>query len=140
MSGDIGKGTTHETISFAQKVLQAQLPGYIQLAGGTNNYTVSKLKQANKIASKASSLGDRISGIAYGSYARTILSPIIAKLDTELQSERLIKIQNRPMNQPIKLEHNPELLELAVTTAKQLVSQIKTAHSWNLPSKAIIFY
>ena len=46
MSGDIGKGTTHATISFAHKVLQADLPGYIQLAGGTNDYTVSKLKQA----------------------------------------------------------------------------------------------
>ena len=128
MSGDIGKGTTHETISFANKVLQARLPGYIQLAGGTNNYTVNKLKQTNKIGEKDIS-GDRVSGIAYGSYARAILAPTIAKLETELLSNQLIKIQNRPMNQPSKLEHQPELLEQAVATATQLVSQIKTAQS-----------
>ncbi|MEM7793863.1 MAG: LdpA C-terminal domain-containing domain, partial [Cyanobacteria bacterium P01_C01_bin.118] len=36
MSGDIGKGTTRATIKLAQKVLNARLPGYVQLAGGTN--------------------------------------------------------------------------------------------------------
>ncbi len=33
MSGDIGKGTTHAAIRIAQKVLAADLPGYVQLAG-----------------------------------------------------------------------------------------------------------
>ena len=125
MSGDIGRGTTHETIAFARKVLQAQLPGYIQLAGGTNDYTVDKLKQA-KILGRSNIL-PKVSGLAYGSYARAILSPIIAKLETtELQS-RFLTNQHQPMNQLIKLEQNQELLEQAVGTAKKLVSQIKTA-------------
>ena len=47
MSGDIGAGTTHASIKLGQKVLRAGLPGYVQLAGGTNNYTVSKLRAAN---------------------------------------------------------------------------------------------
>ena len=50
MSGDIGKGTTHMAIAFAQKVLEAQLPGYVQLAGGTNSYTVDKLKQKQMLS------------------------------------------------------------------------------------------
>jgi Fe-S-cluster-containing hydrogenase component 2 len=44
MSGDIGDGTTHAAVKLAQKVLAAKLPGYVQLAGGTNSYTVAKLK------------------------------------------------------------------------------------------------
>jgi Fe-S-cluster-containing hydrogenase component 2 len=131
MSGDIGKGTTHAAIAFAQKVLQANLPGYIQLAGGTNDYTVSKLQQANLLGR-----GDRaarpnlVSGLAYGSYARKILSPTIAQLETGLQSNQVKSNQDRPMNQlNLKLEQNQELLEQAVFTAKKLVNQIKTANS-----------
>jgi Fe-S-cluster-containing hydrogenase component 2 len=131
MSGDIGKGTTHAAISFAQKVLQAQLPGYIQLAGGTNDYTVSKLKQANMLGKpNSAAIPNLVSGVAYGSYARRILSPTIAQLETALQANQVKPIKNRPMNQlNLKLEQNRELLEQAVGTAKKLVSQIKTANS-----------
>lgn len=132
MSGDIGKGTTRATISFAQKVLQAQLPGYIQLAGGTNDHTVSKLKQANLLGKPDTrELPKRVSGLAYGSYARAILSPTITKLaTTALQSHQVKSIEDTPMNQPnLKLEQNQELLEQAVVTARKLVSQIKTARS-----------
>ena len=130
MSGDIGKGTTHAAISFAQKVIEAQLPGYIQLAGGTNDYTVRKLKQAKMLGKPDSAEPNLVSGLAYGSYARAILSPTIALLETALQSDRVQSTLDRPMNQlNSKLEQNRELLEQAVETAKQLVSQIKTAHS-----------
>jgi Fe-S-cluster-containing hydrogenase component 2 len=44
MSGDIGDGTTIAAVKLGQKVLAAKLPGYVQLAGGTNGYTVAKLK------------------------------------------------------------------------------------------------
>ncbi|HBL14799.1 MAG TPA: 4Fe-4S ferredoxin, partial [Cyanobacteria bacterium UBA11162] len=44
MSGDIGIGATRAAVKLAQKVLAAGLPGYVQLAGGTNHHTVSKLK------------------------------------------------------------------------------------------------
>ena len=44
MSGDIGKGTTHAAIRLAQKVLASDVSGYVQLAGGTNQYTALKLK------------------------------------------------------------------------------------------------
>jgi hypothetical protein len=131
MSGDIGKGTTHAAIAFAQKVLQANLPGYIQLAGGTNDYTVSKLQQANLLGrSESAARPNLVSGLAYGSYARKILSPTIAQLETGLQSNQVKSNQDRPMNQlNLKLEQNQELLEQAVFTAKKLVNQIKTANS-----------
>jgi Fe-S-cluster-containing hydrogenase component 2 len=135
MSGDIGKGTTHAAIAFAQKAIQGQLPGYIQLAGGTNNYTVSKLKQANMLSrSNHATSTNVVSGLAYGSYARGILSPLIAQLNTAMQSnpDQSIDqfVEHRPMNQlNLKLEQNQELLEQAVHTAKQLVSQIKSANN-----------
>ncbi len=131
MSGDIGKGTTHAAIAFARKVLEADLPGYIQLAGGTNNYTVEKLKQS-KLLQKYSptSQFNSVSGVAYGSYARGILSPILAKLETtELQNIQHYLTINQPMNQlNLKLERDTNILKQAVSTAKELVSQIKNSN------------
>jgi len=142
MSGDIGKGTTHAAISFAQKVLEAELPGHIQLAGGTNNYTVAKLRQELMLRQANSDSNKSISGVAYGSYARSILNPILSRLEAETMTELQIQPQNiqtnlilqrsttQPMNQlNLKLEQNQELLAQAVATATKLVSQIKTAKS-----------
>ncbi|MBD2149919.1 4Fe-4S ferredoxin [Pseudanabaena sp. FACHB-1277] len=99
MSGDIGDGTTRAALKLGQKVLGFDLPlGFVQVAGGTNASTVAKLKQA-KIP---------VSGIAYGSYARKIITDF---LDAQ------------PI--PDRLEDCPELLWQAVAIAKQLVSQIK---------------
>ncbi len=44
MSGDIGVGATRAAVKLGQKVLSANLPEYVQLAGGTNSHTVSKLR------------------------------------------------------------------------------------------------
>ncbi len=131
MSGDIGKGTTHAAIAFAQKVLQAKLPGYVQLAGGTNNYTVDKLRQNKLLRQQNSSRFKSVAGVAYGSYARTILAPILNQLETNqlpniqpniIQSN----LNNNSMNQlNLKLEQNKDLLEQAVAKASGLVNQIK---------------
>ncbi|PSN16898.1 4Fe-4S ferredoxin [filamentous cyanobacterium CCT1] len=110
MSGDLGKGTTHAAIRLAQKILQAGLPGYVQPAGGTNGYTVSKLLDFGLINNppSASSLNfhpsglaspqsggmanydsvllrNTISGIAYGSYGRSQVLPLLDAIDHELQ-------------------------------------------------------
>ncbi len=127
MSGDIGKGTTHMAIAFAQKVLQAKLPGYVQLAGGTNDYTVTKLNTAQMLRQPQSN--NSVSGVAYGSYARSILSPILEKL--EITDQHNFKTQpnlnqNQLMNQFIQLEQNSELLKQAVEIASHLVNQIKS--------------
>lgn len=62
MSGDIGTGTTRATLNLAEKVLAWRLPGYVQLAGGTNGSTWSRSRSLP------------IAGIAYGSYARQLVS------------------------------------------------------------------
>jgi len=128
MSGDIGDGTTLATVKLAQKVLAAGLPGYVQLAGGTNSYTVTKLQSAGllkgttqaqrvKGQEEASRLSP-ISGIAYGSYARVLLSPILNQLET-------IEMNKASFMSTVRLEEKPELLWQAVALANSLVSQLK---------------
>jgi Fe-S-cluster-containing hydrogenase component 2 len=128
MSGDIGDGTTLATVKLAQKVLAAGLPGYVQLAGGTNSYTVTKLQSAGllkgttqaervKRQEEASRLSS-ICGIAYGSYARVLLSPILNQLET-------IEMNEASFMSTVRLEEKPELLWQAVALANSLVSQLK---------------
>ncbi len=119
MSGDIGMGTTHLAVKFAQKAIQAGLPGYIQLAGGTNDYTVTKLQEEKMLKYQAKSLevtNRWVSGVAYGSYARSLISPILEKLEMINYSD------NHSAKQ---LENHPDLLEESVAIAHNLVSQIK---------------
>lgn len=141
MSGDIGKGTTHAAIKIAQKVLFSDLPGYVQLAGGTNQYTVTKLKKSGllKVQPTNWTQGEEetpidiskslpmshtpcpsISGVAYGSYARSLLSPILNQLEIGHQSVPL---------SVSKLEDCPDLLWQAVQQAHSLVQQIKPSVS-----------
>lgn len=96
MSGDLGKGTTHATIRLAQKVLGAKLPGYVQLAGGTNHYTALKLRELGLVRpwtvkesedparTATTPQPPMIAGIAYGSYARTLVMPILESLEPVL--------------------------------------------------------
>ncbi len=102
MSGDIGDGSTRAALQLGQKVLDFQLPlGFVQLAGGTNASTVSKLRQA----------AIPVAGVAYGSYARKIIMDFLEDSGAEI---------------PDRLEEKSCLLWQAVAIARQLVSQIKT--------------
>lgn len=109
MSGDIGKGTTHPAIKMAQKVLKSELPGYVQLAGGTNHHTVTKL---NEMGLLKTSYG--VSGIAYGSYARTLLLPILEGLESQI------------------LENDAKSLQETVSKAYTLVRQLKSDFIYGL--------
>jgi Fe-S-cluster-containing hydrogenase component 2 len=146
MSGDIGDGTTLAAVKLGQKVLAAGLPGYVQLAGGTNSYTVTKLQATgliNKTGSNtargtdpvegdssvsclapvSSPLATRhsfISGIAYGSYARVLLLPILNQLEQ-------MEINHTNSMPTARLEEKPELLWQAVALAYSLVSQLKSS-------------
>jgi Fe-S-cluster-containing hydrogenase component 2 len=135
MSGDIGDGTTIAAIKLGQKVLAANLPGYVQLAGGTNSYTVPKLKAmgllqeaggrrqeagGNKLSSPSElSPQNSIAGVAYGSYARVLLSHIFEQLENQEVSSTGVKAS-------LRLEDEPEILWQAVKLAHSLVSQIKS--------------
>ncbi|MBN3880263.1 MULTISPECIES: circadian clock protein LdpA [unclassified Nostoc] len=139
MSGDIGDGTTIAAVKLGQKVLAAKLPGYVQLAGGTNNYTVAKLK-AMGLLKEAGEQGSRgagekeefspsaplplcpsasIAGVAYGSYARVLLSPILEQLENK-------EVSNTNVKANVRLEEDEVLLWQAVELAHSLVSQIKS--------------
>jgi Fe-S-cluster-containing hydrogenase component 2 len=119
MSGDIGDGTTLATVKLGQKVLTAKLPGYVQLAGGTNSYTIVKLKAMGLLKSVEYYPQPHVSGIAYGSYARVLLSPILDQLENQEVSPTSVKAK-------VRLEAEPELLWPAVKLAHSLVSQIKS--------------
>ena len=131
MSGDIGDGTTRAAVKLGQKVLAARLPGYVQLAGGTNSSTVAKLKAAGLLnlppCQEAAPLPlcpsaplPFISGIAYGSYARVLLSPILDQLEK-------MEVNKTSSMAPARLEENPDLLWEAVALAHSLVSQLKSS-------------
>lgn len=142
MSGDIGKGTTHAAIALAKKVLQSGLAGYIQLAGGTNGYTVTKLQENGLLKSNiedplpALKLNHKqpqlkyISGIAYGSYARSLLMPMLEDLGTINYDYLPFSITSKPSCW--QLENNPELLWKAVQVANTLVSQLKKVSQQNI--------
>jgi Fe-S-cluster-containing hydrogenase component 2 len=136
MSGDIGDGTTIAAVKLGQKVLAAKLPGYVQLAGGTNSYTVAKLKTMGllKEAEGQGAWGrgeeifpllpakcppSSIAGVAYGSYARVLLSPILEQLESK-------EVRNTNLKATIRLEEDEVLLWQAVELAHSLVSQIKS--------------
>lgn len=122
MSGDIGNGATRAAVKLGQKVLDAGLPGYVQLAGGTNSHTVAKLKVAGLLNpdlssddSAAKSPYDQkyIGGVAYGSFARALLAPV------------LNQVEQAACTQSYHLEASPNLLGQAVNLAQSLISQLK---------------
>ncbi|OUL18396.1 4Fe-4S ferredoxin [Nostoc sp. RF31YmG] len=135
MSGDIGDGTTLAAVKLGQKVLTAKLPGYVQLAGGTNSYTVAKLKAMGLLNSselrvpsaefnfptRNSALKTQhyIAGVAYGSYARVLLSPILEQLEHQ-------EVSNTNVKATVRLEEDDILLWQAVELAHSLVSQLKS--------------
>lgn len=143
MSGDIGAGTTHAAVRLGQKVLSAGLPGYVQLAGGTNHYTVKKLRSRQLLLPEAQ--GSFISGIAYGSYARRLLIEVLQQLEDQSCDPSRVEpsaLQNQALNlshsggeissisktpfYPTVLEATPDLLQRAVDLARSLVAQLKT--------------
>ncbi|MGK7926262.1 MAG: LdpA C-terminal domain-containing domain [Spirulina sp.] len=107
MSGDLGKSTTHAAVKLAQKVLNSGLPGYVQLAGGTNQHTASVLQK--------NGLAGRVAGVAYGSYARQQLAPLLDRLEA-----RSLADGNKP-----QLERYPELLWATVALAREAIAPIK---------------
>ncbi|PSO50285.1 MAG: 4Fe-4S ferredoxin [Cyanobacteria bacterium SW_9_44_58] len=121
MSGDLGKGTTRATVKLAQKVLQADLPGYVQLAGGTNQHTVTKIQSEQLLNCPPNFPKPYVAGIAYGSFARSQLSSFLESLEQFHDPEA----DRQTENSSLQLEDYPELLWRAVSQADTLVSQLK---------------
>jgi Fe-S-cluster-containing hydrogenase component 2 len=116
MSGDIGAGTTHPAIKLAQRILASDLDGFVQLAGGTNAYTVPKLAQLGLLRDPLypsdvlqPKTSGSVAGVAYGSYARTLLDPVLDRMD----------------QLPGDLEDYPELLSRGLALAAGLARPLK---------------
>jgi Fe-S-cluster-containing hydrogenase component 2 len=124
MSGDIGKGATYAAVQLGQKVLAARLPGYVQLAGGTNHHTIAKLETQGLLKGHQTSpdLNAYIAGVAYGSYARSLIVPLMDTL--ELETQRKSESQ---ATKPYALENHSEHLWQVVDRAATLVSPLKCA-------------
>lgn len=134
MSGDIGAGTARAAVKLGEKVLSAGLPGYVQLAGGTNNYTVPKLQDSGLLRLEAQVQESTISptsfvaGIAYGSYARVMMSPVLDDLEKVNKEQLSARASLQKSLPPIGcLEDAPGLLWQAVERAHFLVSQLKSS-------------
>jgi Fe-S-cluster-containing hydrogenase component 2 len=177
MSGDIGMGTTKATVKLGQKVLATGLPGFVQLAGGTNQHTVVKLRElgllqneqvrhlelerelregsATAISSTADVASTQVSfppvsrsvaGVAYGSYARALLAPVLEELEkmTLLDLQKVNQLGSRFQSkathgtstvgvprspskyEPGYLENYPDLLWQAVNLANSLTAPLKS--------------
>ncbi|MCJ2544444.1 4Fe-4S binding protein [Synechococcus bigranulatus str. 'Rupite'] len=91
MSGDIGSGsgTSKATLKLAHKVLNMGLPGYVQLAGGTNAQTVLLLDPRWPVA-----------GLAFGSYARQLVASYLEgglAAGIPLAKELVAQVKQRPV-------------------------------------------
>lgn len=134
MSGDIGEGATKAAVKLGHKVLSAKLPGFVQLAGGTNHHTVSKLR-ALGLTKPLAEPSAYIAGVAYGSYARSLLSPVLDALEQRSSSAQpsagvdTVNLETVNLETgsalPLHLESHPDLLWQAVDQAHRLVSELK---------------
>ena len=73
-----------QSISAAAVLLQNRTNAYIQLSGGTNHLTKKLAKQ----------LGLKISGIAYGTFARKLILSYLEELDDNNFDTQLQRILN----------------------------------------------
>ena len=114
MSGDIGKGATQAVVRLASEVVARRggLPGYVQLAGGTNLHTHAAAKEAG-LLQKESGKQLLIHGVAFGGVARKLLSNILKELE-EISSAA-----------PAHIEEHPHILKKALHIAEGLVAPWK---------------
>nr|WP_242517599.1 LdpA C-terminal domain-containing domain [Leptolyngbya sp. LK] len=144
MSGDIGRGTTHTTLRYARRMLQSGPPGYVQLAGGTNAHTAEKLpalalEQGSERAASAAgpmtapALRPTLGGVAFGSFARRLLSPLLEDEATVPRFGSAVDRDERPScDDSESLASSMLWLRQAVQLATSLVAPIK-----GVPSAAL---
>ncbi|WLT39286.1 4Fe-4S binding protein [Synechocystis sp. B12] len=120
MSGDIGRGTTHLCLHYADQVLQSSLSGFVQLAGGTNGHTITKLSSQGFSVHQPKRM---VNGVAFGSCARTLIAPVLQAAEAR---------QHNPLA-PLHLEDYPDLLQQAIALAQSLVQPWK--ERWTFSEK-----
>jgi hypothetical protein len=114
MSGDIGKGTVHASTALASKLIKSSSESvnlrnnkqFLQLAGGTNDYSVEVVKREGLMG--AAGFG----GYAFGGYARKVVSTYLNELDSKIPGALV--------------ENYPETLKKCNEFASNLVNIVKT--------------
>lgn len=115
MSGDIGRGTARAACEMGRRVLDgASRDGrfsvgggqqYVQLAGGTNDYSLVLAKELDLLGRPG------FGGFAFGGFARKTIGKRLLDLEEQFPGARL--------------ESHPEVLESCLDFAHKLVSPIK---------------
>jgi ferredoxin len=82
MSGDVGAGTARSAVVLVQRLASQLPPGPVQLAGGTNDRTLTLL------GALAPSERAVVAGVAFGSVARARLQPLL--LQAQQRGGRLL--------------------------------------------------
>ena len=100
MSGDLAPTAGRDTVKLWENIGSQLPPGLIQIAGGTNGKTHEFLK-----------INNFPDGIAFGSYARKIMQPLIEYADKNNK----------------KLYEYPEKMALAIKIAKNLLKPWKVS-------------
>ena len=77
MSGDLGKGTAKSSVYLWKAIREIAPPGPLQLAGGTNSYTINYVDTKTGLA-----------GIAFGGKARKLIQPFL--IEAQKQNKKLI--------------------------------------------------
>lgn len=114
MSGDIGRGTTQAVVRLASDVVatRGELPGYLQLAGGTNSQTRRAAEEAGLLP-RAESEEPFVHGVAFGGIARKLLSSVLEELEAKSSVA------------PAHIEQHPLILQRALDLADGLVAPWK---------------
>jgi len=114
MSGDIGNGAAVASVALAEQVTKVlniyQLPGHVQLAGGTNLYTFKLLERQKMLRFRGAASDRGISGVAFGGFLRKTLYQVLDRL---------------PEGPCTPLESQPDLLREAVEVARTVVSPMR---------------
>lgn len=123
MSGDIGKGTVHASTQFGKKLLTSYLEGieqetelknsinfnsgreFVQLAGGTNNYSGQSAKKENLFSLNG------FGGFAFGGYARKTINKYLQEIEERSTGS--------------KIEDNEEQFQLSLDFVSQLVGSVR---------------
>lgn len=76
MSGDIGRGTAKAAVRLGKRMRQVlnriDVPGEVQLAGGTNDATVPLMQRDGLRRLPDVGVEESVAGIAVGGYARKV--------------------------------------------------------------------
>jgi Fe-S-cluster-containing hydrogenase component 2 len=107
MSGDLGDGTAHAAVRLLEQVAPLAPPGFLQLAGGTNQHTVELVERLARRRPRFGRGGFEggVAGVAFGGVARRLLQPLL--LEAQQRGGGLLE--------------DPELARQALAHAETLV-------------------